>query len=254
VLFPHYRVVAFYGAPQAAGLGELGIGSPDAAARKLARQAKPYARRGHPVLPAMELISTVASGAPHSDGKYRYRQSNATIGRYLAAARRAKDLLVLDIQPGRADFMSEVTRLRPWLEQPDVGLALDPEWHVGPGQIPGKQLGSVDASEVNRVSAWLAGVVAQRRLPQKLFVIHQFTDSMIAGKARLRARPGLAATINVDGFGPVPDKIAKYADFTRAGRRQLHEGFKLFFHEDPVLMQPSEVLRLRPRPELIVYE
>ena len=55
------------------------------------------------------------------------------IRRYLKAARKAKALLMLDIQPGRSDFFTETTRLRKWLKEPDVGLALDPEWRMGPG-------------------------------------------------------------------------------------------------------------------------
>src|SRR4051812_49593083 len=84
VIFPGHRVVAFYGAPQDPELGQLGIGSPAGAARKLARQARPYGGR---VLPAFELISTVASGAAGTDGRYSYRQPRRVIDRYLAAAR-----------------------------------------------------------------------------------------------------------------------------------------------------------------------
>ena len=42
---------------------------------------------------------------------YRTQQPHGVIRRYLRAARRAKALLVLDIQPGHADFMDEVRRL-----------------------------------------------------------------------------------------------------------------------------------------------
>ena len=38
-LFPDYRVVAYYGAPQDAQLGQLGIGTPAQAGRKLLLQA-----------------------------------------------------------------------------------------------------------------------------------------------------------------------------------------------------------------------
>jgi len=113
-------------------------------------------------LPAFELIAVVASGAPGNDGSYSYRQKRDVIDTYLAAARRAKALLVLDIQPGHSDFMHEVKWLEPYLEQPDVALALDPEWHVGPGQIPGKVLGSVDAADVNRVSSYVSRIVRRK--------------------------------------------------------------------------------------------
>ena len=52
-ILPDFRVVAYYGAPQDDELGILGIGPPRVAARRLERQAKPYARPRRPVLPAM---------------------------------------------------------------------------------------------------------------------------------------------------------------------------------------------------------
>jgi hypothetical protein len=252
-LFPHYRVVGFYGAPQDRELGALGIGTPDAMARRLRKAARPFRRAGRPIMPAFELIAVVASGAPGNDGSYSYRQKRGVIDTYLKAARRAKALLVLDIQPGHSDFMAEVKRLRPYLEQPDVALALDPEWHVGAGQVPGKVIGSVDAGDVNRVSAYVARIVRKKDLPQKLLLIHQFTESMIRNKQSLRRHRELALTINVDGFGDPPNKVAKYTEFA-ADSKRFHQGFKLFYEEDTDLMAPSAVLAMRPRPEVIVYE
>jgi hypothetical protein len=255
VIFPGNRVVAYYGAPQDAKLGELGIGTPAQAAAKLERQARRYRRGPRPVLPAFELIATVASGAPGPASRYSDRQPGHVIDRYLAAARRAKALLILDIQPGHVDWMTDVQALRPYLEQPDVSLALDPEWKVPAGQIPGKVIGSTDATEVNSVAAYLAAIVRERNLPQKLLVVHQFTDNMIRNKPLLVQPPGVALTLNVDGFGDQPNKVAKYVGFTHVpGTRRFHSGFKLFFHEDTGLMSPGQVLRLRPQPELIVYE
>ena len=252
-IFPHHQVVGFYGAPQDDELGALGIGSPDQAARRLVRQARGYERGGRPVLPALELIATMAEGAPGEGGRYSSRQPDAVVRRYLRAARRARALLLLDIQPGRADFMAEVRHFARFLSEPDVSLALDPEWHVGPGQVPGRQIGSVDAEAVNEVSAYLTGVVRRRRLPQKLLLIHQFTEGMIKRRERLRPTPGVALTLNSDGFGNRPNKVAKYRELApRRGR--FHAGFKLFFKEDTNLMGPRDVLRLRPRPEVVVYE
>jgi hypothetical protein len=250
-IFPRYRLVAYYGAPQDRELGELGIGTPDQATRRLIKQARPYGR-GRQIMPVLELITVVAS-ASSTDGRYSSRQSDATIKRYLAAARRAKALLLLDVQPGRADFLSEVKRLEPYLRQPDVGLALDPEWHVGPAEIPGKVIGSMQSSDVNAISAWMATIVREGNLPQKLLVVHQFTDNMIRDKQLLKQSPEVALTLNVDGFGSIPVKVSKYRDFARTGPR-THHGFKLFYREDPVLMKPRQVLRMKPQPELVVYE
>jgi hypothetical protein len=252
-IFPRFRVVAFYGAPQDAELGALGIGTPDQAGQRLVRQARGYKGGGRRVLPAFELIAAVANGGGGPDGLYRTRQSAATIRRYLGAARRAKALLLLDIQPGRADFLSEMRVLEPFLREPDVGLALDPEWHVGPGQLPGKVLGSVDAGVVNAVSARLAQIVAERKLPEKLLVVHQFTANMVHRRQTLVRRPGVPIVLDVDGFGTQPDKIAKYRELTR-GTAGFANGLKLFYREDVGLMSPRQALRLRPQPQLVLYE
>jgi hypothetical protein len=251
-IFPDYRVVAYYGAPQAHALGALGIGSPDAAGGRLRRQARPYVRKTRPVMLAFELIVTVANADPGEDGLFRTRQSDSVIRRYLHAARRAKALLVLDIQPGHADFMDEVKHLDRWMREPDVGLALDPEWHT-PGARPGTVIGSVDAATVNAVSAHIAAIVRKWNLPEKLFVVHQFTPSMIQGKAQVVQRPGLATTMNVDGFGDRANKVSKYHQFTHDGTH-FHRGFKLFYEEDTGLMRPRSVVALKPPPDLIVYE
>jgi hypothetical protein len=251
-LLPDRRVVAFYGAPQSTELGALGIGSPDAAARRLERQARAYGGDRRPVLPALELITVIANADPGDDGMYRSRQTNAVIRRYLRAARRHDMLLVLDIQPGRSDFFTETARLERWLREPDVGLALDPEWRVQDGEVPGQVIGHVDAREVNATSAWLAQLVARHDLPQKLFIVHQFTDDMV-DDTELKRRDGLAMVLNADGFGSKPVKVAKYHAFTSAAR-SFDQGFKLFYEEDAELMTPREVMRLRPAPDVVVYE
>lgn len=251
-IIPDYRVVAYYGAPQDRQLGALGIGTPAQAARKLARQAKGYERKTRPVLPAMELIAVVAAAHPGEGGRYNMRQPDSVIRRYLKAARKAKALLILDIQPGRSDFFTETKRLRKWLKEPDVGLALDPEWRMGPDQIPGRVIGSVGAREVNATTAWIDQLVDKYDLPQKLLLIHQFTDDMIP-EAELKKRKGLAYVLNVDGFGTQSLKIAKYRDFV-AQAKHFHRGFKLFYSEDTDTMTPAEVMRLVPRPDVIVYE
>jgi hypothetical protein len=252
-IFPDRRVVAFYGAPQSPRLGVLGIGSPAHAAARLQRVARAYARRTRPVLPAFELIATIATAGPGDDGLHRAHQSAATIERYLLAARRAKALLVLDVQPGRGDFLSEAKLLEQWLLQPDVGLALDPEWHVGADEVPGKTIGTVAAGEINAVSTYLSDLVGKHGLPEKLFVVHQFTQGMIGDKQRVQAPPGLAVTMNVDGFGSPADKVSKYKAFTSEAAR-FNDGFKLFYEEDTKLMSPRAVLALGPPPDLVVYE
>lgn len=252
-IFPDRRVVAFYGNPQDKELGVLGIGPPSKMVAKLRKQAKGYARKTRPVLPALELISSVAAASPGDDGSYNIHAPAKVIDRYYRAAHKAKALLLLDIQPGLVDFPTEARRLRKWLKRPDVSLALDPEWRIQPGQVPGKVIGSVSAAEVNATTLALAKLVKDLRLPQKLVVIHQFTDGMVKNPEKIVNRPGLAMTFNVDGFGARPNKVSKYKALV-ASKGRFHHGFKLFYKEDTGLMKPKSVMALQPRPELIVYE
>ncbi|MCW3007067.1 MAG: hypothetical protein JWP17_1693 [Solirubrobacterales bacterium] len=253
-ILPGHRVIAYYGNPKDAELGILGIGTPTRAGIRLAAVAKRYQTIGTvPTLPAMELIATVADGVPGDSGAYRTRSDDATIRRYLRAARRMKALLILDIQPGRSDFLQESVHLAKWLRQPDVSLALDPEWRVDAPKVPGQVFGSVTAREVNAVSFWLAGIVAKHRLPQKLLLIHRFTPSMIVDQDQVKQRAGLAVTINVDGFGDQPNKKVKYRQLA-VPDGPFFNGFKLFHKEDTDLMTPRQVVRLRPSPNVVVYE
>jgi hypothetical protein len=251
-ILPRYRIVAYYGAPQDVELGALGIGRPDQAVARLEKQAKPYAAGGRPVMPVLELIAVVAAHDPGDGGRYNLRQPDSVIRRYLKAARRAKALLVLDIQPGRSDFFTETTRLRKWLRKPDVGLALDPEWRVTDAQVPGQVIGRVDSRELNATTAWLSQLITRDRLPQKLVIVHQFTDDMVDETA-LKARPGEAIVLNADGFGTRAVKVSKYKRFTRQAPG-FEQGFKLFYKEDVGMMTPRQVLRLKPRPDVVVYE
>ena len=253
-ILPDFRVIAYYGAPQDDELGILGIGSPSRAAKRLEAQAtKPYARPGRPVLPAFELIAAIVTSEAGDGGDHSMRQDDATIARYLRVARAHRMLLLLDIQPGYAPFLQEAKALERWLKEPDVGLALDPEWSMKPPLLPAQEIGSTDAATVNEVSRYLSALVRRNDLPQKLLVVHRFTGDMIQAEHQLERDPGVALVVNVDGFGDQPNKISKYREFTRDLHRR-YNGFKLFYHEDQNLMSPKQVLRLRPQPDLIVYE
>jgi hypothetical protein len=248
-LFPRYRVVGFYGMQN---LDVLGAGPAEVVAQRLLKVARPYARPGRPVMPMFELIATIAHPFPTPSGLYRTHQEDAIVRSFLKAVRRIDGVLVLDVQPGRDDFLSSLRHWEPYLRQPDVGIALDPEFSMGPGQVPGRHLGRTDAAAINRASAYVAGIVRRQRLPQKLFIIHQFHDSMIRDKARIAIRPGLAMTWNADGFGARSDKLEDYRSYTRD--RRFHPGLKLFYENDVDIMSPREVMRLKPPPRVINYQ
>ena len=252
-IFPGRRVVAFYGTADTPVLGTLGEGPAPQVARRLQGVARRYRTPGGPkVLPAFELIATVASASPGEGSLYRGRKSLEAVRRYHRAIRRAGGILIIDVQPGRARFIDEVRRFEPLLREPDVSLALDPEWKMQPGEVPGQTIGHTDAAEVNEVTDWLAALVKRENLPQKLLVIHQFTPDMVQDRARLATPPGVAVTIHVDGFGGREVKRAKYRELRP--RARLWTGFKLFYDEDVNIFAPRDVLGFRPAPLLITYQ
>jgi len=138
------------------------------------------------------------------------------------------------------------------LRKPYVGLALDPEWRLGPGEVPGETFVSVSAREVNKTSAWLAGLSRRRDLPEKVLIVHQFRRDMVEDIGRIKDRPGLAMLQHVDGFGSQSQKMDTYNHVER--HQQFHMGFKLFYDEDSDLFRPREVLRIRPRVEYVSYQ
>lgn len=250
--FAGRRIVAYYGTAGTSSLGVLGEGTPAQSWGRLNAQALPYDAPGRPAVRCFELIATVASDEPGSDGLYRNRLDASAIAPYLATVRAHGGVLLLDIQPGRSDFLDEAKALAPLLELPDVGLALDPEWRMSPGQVPGQVIGSVGAAEVNSVSSWLEGLTVARHLPDKLFVVHEFTEPELEDETDLQNEPHLHEIVNVDGFGPVAVKLSVYHRLARLS--PYATGLKLFYRQDPVLMPPRAVLAIRPVPQLVDYE
>ncbi len=253
-IFPDSVVVTHYGTAGTAALGVLGEGSPEQAAERLERAAAPFAAAsGRPVLPAFELITTVASSAPGADGLYSTRLAPAQVQRYLDAARAHRMLLVLDVQPGRADFLDQVRAYESFLLQPDVGVALDPEWRLTATQRPLEQIGTTTAAALNEVSGYLSGLVQAHGLPEKLFVVHQFKTYQLPDREAVLDRPGLATVLHVDGFGTPAQKLKAY-DVLAPRDGRLVPGLKLFYDEDTDLLTPAEALALVPQPQLFSYQ
>ncbi|MEI5672502.1 MULTISPECIES: hypothetical protein [unclassified Nocardioides] len=245
-------LVAHYGTAGTGSLGVLGERSPDRAAAAVRRAARPFRRPGRPVQGVFELIVTVADGLPGRDGDFSHDIPRADVRRYVRAARQHGLLLLLDIQPGRSDFLTVAKRWEWALRDPHVGLALDPEWRMSRHQVPGRVVGRVHAREVNRTSAWLSRLVTRERLPEKLFVLHQFRTSMLPAVERIVGRPGLASVQHVDGFGTRQQKRATYRAVARP--RQFTMGFKLFYDEDVHRMDARAVQALRPRVRFVSFQ
>ena len=256
VLFPGHRLVALYGHPGAASLGVLGEQGVAASVERAQRVARPYRRLSVvPVVPAFEIIATVAQRSRGGDGDYSGESSVRALRPWVEAAGRAGMLVVLDLQPGRADLLDQAQRYRSLLRLSYVGLAVDPEWKLQPGQKPLGQIGSIDASEINRTSAWLAALVHAEGLPQKLFVVHQFRLSMIGREHLLRTdQPELAVLVHMDGQGGSAQKEATWDAVRRARPEGTRLGWKNFYDEDHPTYTPKQTMRRHPAPVMISYQ
>jgi hypothetical protein len=199
-----------------------------------------------------ELVSSVADASPGADGDYSHFIARSYVEEYVRAARRHHALLVLDLQPGRSNFLPQARHFQWALRRPFVGLALDPEWRMGPHQVPAQTIGSVKAAEVNHVSKFLAALTRRNDLPQKLFMVHQFTTGMVRQIGQVRLHGVLATVQHVDGFGSQRAKLATY--HTVAKPQRFSMGFKLFYSQDSDLFTPRQVRHIRPRVDFVSYQ
>jgi hypothetical protein len=255
-LFPDYELVGFCGTPGAPALGEL-TGNVARKADKLELYADKYVA-ARKVLPVFELIAVVVLAGPGADRKYRRRVDDSVVDQYLALARLHKGILLLNIQPGQSDFLTEVKHFEKYLREPDVGVALDPEWAMLPKQLPGKFFGQTTGAKINEVGAYLATLVSTLQLPEKALVFHQVNGYVVKEEAALVPSPGVVVIKGVDGLGPKAAKRVTYAYLMKNVTAGVHPGFKLFFDEDTrgggSIMTPEEVMALTPRPEYVMYE
>ena len=247
-------LVAWYGNPWTGRMGILGRLAGAALRDGLKRQAAAYAALTRKkVLPAYELVAVVAQASPGADGLYRRRESRGVMDRMLHEAREAGFKLIVDVQTGRSTVLTELSRLAPYLEQPDVYVALDPEFSMGADGIPGRRIGRMDAREVNDAIAVLERVIARHNLPPKVLIVHQFTTGMLPDKDSIWSSDSLDVVLDVDGFGSAELKRHSYRTVLRQ-RALEFTGFKLFYLQDAGLLQPAQVLALSPQPSVIIYQ
>lgn len=256
IMFPGHRLVALYGHPGTPSLGVLGqqdLAASIARAKQMAAAYRPLSRL--PVIPTFEIIATVAEASPGADGEYSYETPVSSLLPWVQRATASGMYVVLDLQPGRASLLTEAKLYERLLKLPDVGLALDPEWKLQPGQLPLQQIGHVDISEVNSVIRWLAALTARYQLPQKVLVLHQFRLSMIAGEQDLDTSHGdLAIVVHMDGQGTPAEKQSTWNAVTGAAPSGVYFGWKNFFVKDHPMLTPQQTMTKTPTPVMISYQ
>jgi hypothetical protein len=251
LVFPGRRMVALYGHPGDPGLGVLGEQPVEAAISRAQQLAGSYqAYVGEPVVPAFEIIVTVATGRtgsrPHPVEKFRP---------WVQAAREAGVYVVLDLQPGDVHFLEQARLYEELLREPHVGLALDPEWRVQPGKAHMVQIGSVDAAEVNEVGQWLAQLTREHNLPQKVLMLHQFRLDMISNRSALVTDyDELRVVIHADGFGSPGAKYDTWNTLHIDAPANVAWGWKNFYDEDKPTFTPEQTMAVSPEIVFVSYQ
>jgi hypothetical protein len=252
----HYT--AMYGHPGAPQLGVLGEQGVRASIERVGRLVRKYQRAAPDTefVPTFEIIATVASASAGKDKNFSTETPIKDLLPMIDAAEKAGIYVILDLQPGRTDFLTQAKRYQSLLERPHVGLALDPEWRLKKNQKHLVQIGSVTAAEISRTADWLADLTRAKGLPQKIFVLHQFSSSMIKDRPKLdTAHPELATVIHVDGSGPQGAKQETWRHLRAKAPRGIGWGWKNFVDEDsPMLTAEQTWRRVAPHPELVTYQ
>lgn len=257
LVFPGRRMIALYGHPSGPALGVMGEQPPAEAAQL----AKEYAQKyqpldGEPVIPAFEIIVTVASQSPGADGDYSNETAIEDLVPYIDAITEVGGYAVLDLQPGQGDFLHQARLYEELLLRPNVGLALDAEWKLNPGEQPLSRIGSATSGEINAVADWLANMVREHKLPQKLLILHQFRLDMYPDRENIRTdQPELAWVLHADGHGAPGQKFDTWNGLRQGLSPDFFMAWKNFIDEDTPTFSPEQTYTdVQPRPWFVSYQ
>lgn len=249
-----HLLVTWYGNPKSPRMGVLGRHSGAERAEGLRTQAMAYqSLTTKRVMAGYELVAVVAQDVAGADGLWRRRESSDAIDALLQEARSNGFALVLDVQVGHSTVPAELAYLRPYLEQPDVHLALDPEFDMAADQRPGVEIGHMPASDVTYAMSYLGQLVVANHLPNKVLIVHQFTTHMLPDRQQIGRSPFVDVVLDMDGFGSQPLKLDTYRTIMKRLALQF-TGVKLFYEQDVGLLTPAQVMQMKPVPSVVIYQ
>ena len=258
-ILPCSRIVAYYGHPSSTRMGALGEFPKEEMLRRFKAQVAEFEKAdpSTPVVPALHMVSVVAQADPGTTGKYRTITSDEKVQMVYDWAREAGAIFIVDIQVGQDDIRNILPRFEWILKNPDVHLAVDPEFYMRDGVQPGRKIGTMYASDINYVSEYLAELVNKYNLPPKVLVIHRFTRPMVQGFQDIVLRPEVQYVSHMDGWGAPWLKYDSFKDYIVDEPIQF-TGWKNFYHNDTKkgdpLVSPAELMQLHPVPLYIQYQ
>lgn len=260
-VLPFKRIVAYYGNLYSKQMGVLGEYPKNEMLKKLQAEVAKWTKADSmiPAVPALHYIAVTAQGQPGKDHGYRLRMPLNQIDTIISWARSIGALTFIDIQVGQSTIEKELPRFEKYLAMPDVHLGIDPEFSMKTGKAPGTVIGTMDASDINYASNYLAELAKKYNIPPKIFVVHRFTQAMVTNYKQIKLHPEVQIVMNMDGWGIQAKKISTYKSFI-APEPVEFTGFKIFYKNDTKRvnaareMQPEDVLKLTPQPVYIQYQ
>jgi hypothetical protein len=240
-------------------MGALGEFPKDEMLRRFKSQIEAWRKAdpNTPVVPALHMVSVVAQGEPGTSGKYRTITSDEKVNEVYGWAKEAGGIFIVDIQVGQDDIRNILPRFEYILKNPDVHLAVDPEFYMRDGVVPGRKIGTMYARDINYVSEYLANLVRQNNLPPKVLIIHRFTRGMVPDAENVQLRPEVQVVMHMDGWGAPWLKYDSYRDYILRHPVQF-TGWKNFYHNDTKkgdpLTSPRDLIQLYPEPLYVQYQ
>jgi hypothetical protein len=108
---------------------------------------------------------------------------------------------------------------------------------------------------VNSVVTWLADLVRERDLPQKMLLLHQFKTYMLEDREQIEVtRPELSVVVQMDGHGAPGTKLETWNVLRPGSHPQLRWGWKNFYDEDSPTLTPAQTLAVEPTPVFVSYQ
>ncbi|HEX2204232.1 MAG TPA: hypothetical protein VHG91_13070 [Longimicrobium sp.] len=258
-ILPERRIVCYYGNPNSTRMGALGEFPRDEMLRRLNNEVQKWTQADpqHPAVPCLHMVTVVAQGDPGPSGHYRSQMRDSQVDSIYQMARSVNGIFFIDVQVGTDDIRNIMPRFENFLKRPDVHFAVDPEFYMRGGVVPGRKIGTMHGSDINYVTEQLARIVRENNLPPKVLVIHRFTRNMVTDTENIILRPEVQIVMDMDGWGAPWLKRDSYRDYVVRYPVQF-TGFKLFYHNDTKkgdpLMTPQDLLRLEPKPLYIQYQ
>ncbi|MEO7263269.1 MAG: hypothetical protein ABIW38_00080 [Ferruginibacter sp.] len=256
-ILPYHRIVAYYGNLYSKKMGILGELPKQEMLDKLMGEVKKWeaADSSLPVRPSLHYVAITAQAA---GDKKRMRMPFHQIDTIMNWAKEINALVFLDIQVGWSTLQEEIPTLEKYLQLPNVHLGIDPEFSMKFGDVPGKRIGTFDATDINYAISYLDNLAKKYNLPPKILIVHRFTQGMVTNAASIKPTPYVQVVMDMDGWG---DKILKRSTWLRYIQKEPVQftGFKLFYKNDTKkdpngLYTPEELSKFIPKPIYIQYQ